>query len=91
MVITKQNQNGGPTLKGFPIEEDPTTGLLGYKIGFCPCGCNEPLYMRSVDVRQIVNKFGLTLGEYDQMLLKIKPKEPLKHKVIRFLGGKVDS
>jgi hypothetical protein len=93
MLITKQNPNGGPALKGFPIEEDSDTGMLGYKLGYVKCGgCDktETVLMRTVDTRQIVNKFGMSLDEYDQNLLKLKPKEPLRDRIIRFLGGRVE-
>lgn len=92
MLITKQNPNGGPALKGFPIEEDSNSGMLGYKLGYisCDCGKHETVLMRTVDTRQIVNKFGMSLDEYDQNLLKLKPKEPLRDRIIRFLGGKTE-
>lgn len=90
MVLTRQNPNGGPALKGFPIEEDPSTGVLGYKVGYCTCGCKEPLLIRTIDVRQVVDKFGLSLDEYDTSLFKLKRKEPLRDRIIKFLGGKID-
>lgn len=74
MVITRQNGNGGPALKGFPIEEDPDTGILGYKVGYCPCPCNKPLLIRTVDVRQVMDKFGMSIDEYDTAFFKIKQK-----------------
>ncbi len=94
MLITKQNPNGGQPLKGFPIEEDGESGMLGYKLGYirmdCVCGkmLHDQVLMRTVDTRQIVNKFGMSLDEYDQNLLKLKPKESLSHRIIKFLGGK---
>lgn len=92
VIISKQNPNGGPTLKGFPIEEDPDSGMLGYKLGYiaCQCGRQDSVLMRTVDCRQIVNKFGMSLDEYDRSLLKLKPKEPIRNRLIKFLGGKVD-
>ena len=96
MLITKQNPNGGPALKGFPIAEDTESGMLGYKVGYldfnCECGKHvyDQVLMRTVDTRQIVNKFGMSLDEYDRHLLKLKPKDSLRVRIIRFLGGKVD-
>lgn len=96
MLVTKQNPNGGPALKGFPIEEDGESGMLGYKIGYvsmdCECGkaLHDQVLMRTVDTRQIVNKFGMSLDEYDQNLLRLKPKEPLRARIIKFLGGRVE-
>ena len=89
MLVTRQNPKGGPELKGYPIEEDPATGMLGYKLGYCGCGCGEPLYMRTLDVRHIVSKFGFSLEEYEELFKKIRPRKPLRHKIINFLGGKV--
>lgn len=90
MILTRQNPKGGPALKGFPIEEDLDTGVLGYKIGYCSCGCDQPLLIRTVDVRQVVTKFGISLDEYDSSLFKLKSKKPLRDKIINFLGGRVD-
>lgn len=86
MVITRQNPNGGPALKGYPIEEDPQSGVLGYKIGYCPCSCQEALYIRTVDVRQVVDKFGLSMELYDKLFRK---KESVRNRLIRLLGGKI--
>lgn len=94
MLITKQNPNGGPPLRGFPIREDGESGMLGYGLGYitftCECGQSkhDEVLMRTVDTRQIVNKFGVSLDEYDQSLLRLKPKEPFTHRIIRFFGGK---
>lgn len=94
VLITKQNPKGGPALRGFPIREDADSGVLGYGIGYitlnCECGKStyDEVLMRTVDTRQIVNKFGVSLDEYDQSLLKLKPKEPWQHRLIRFFGGK---
>jgi hypothetical protein len=88
MIITKQNPNGGPTLKSYPIREDKETGVLGYHVGYCPCGCNEPLLIRTVDIREVVNRFGMTLNEHDQVFQRLEPKKPLRQKIIEFLGGK---
>lgn len=94
MLITKQNPNGGPPLREFPIEEDGDSGMLGYKLGYisltCKCGndLHDQVLMRIVDTRQIVNKFGMSLDEYDTRVLKLKPKEPITHRIIKFFGGK---
>jgi hypothetical protein len=90
MIITRQNPKGGPALKGYPIEEDPRTGILGYKIGYCSCGCREPLLMRIVDVRDIVEKFIGCVDEYNSIIQKLRRKEPLRNKIIAFLGGRVN-
>lgn len=82
MIVTKQNPNGGPMLKMYPIDEDPETGVLGYKVGYCPCGCNQPLLLRTVDVRDIVNRFGWSLTEYEAAIKKLKPKVSFRKKLM---------
>jgi len=87
VIITKQNPNGGPVLKGFPIEVDPDSGVLGYKVGYagCDCGRHKTFFIRTVDVQQIVNKFGLSLDAYDKVVDSLKPKEPFIKKLGRVL------
>lgn len=91
MIITKQNPKGGPPLTGFPIEIDPDSGVLGYKLGYvvCECGNNKTIMMRTVDCRHIVNTFGVSLDEYDNVVGQLNPKkrEPLRNRIIKFLGG----
>lgn len=82
MIVTKQNPAGGPTLKSYPIKEDPDTGTLGYQIGYCSCGCGKPIMLRTIDVRDIVNKFGFSLIEYEAALKKLKPKVPFRKKLV---------
>lgn len=88
MVITRQNPKGGPALKGFPIEEDPDTGVLGYKVGYCKHG--DPLLIRTLDVRKVMEKFGKSMDDYDTALFKLKKSEPLRNRIIKFLGGRVE-
>jgi len=89
MIITRANPSGGRPLRGYPLCEDPDTGLLGYKVGYCGCGCDQPLLIRTVDVRQIVDKFGGGLSDYQRWYDKLKPKQSLKHLIIKALGGRV--
>jgi hypothetical protein len=67
--------------------EDPNTGAYAYKVGYCGCGCGEEVGIRTIDLREVVNKFGFALDNLDKWKA---PREPLKHKLIRLLGGKVD-
>jgi len=62
MFITRKHPKVGASLKTYPIAEDPQSGLLGYKIGYteCPCGHCEPILIRTIDVREIVDKFGVS-------------------------------
>ena len=94
MIITKQNPSGGPALKAYTIQEDPETGLYGYPIGYCPCGCKERLLIRTLDMREICNKFGWSLTEYEETQEEVKrrlaPRLPLRHRMIKWLGGSVE-
>lgn len=90
MVLTRQNPKGGPALQGYPIEVDPATGVLGYKVGYCGCGCAEEVLIRTIDVRQVVAKFGWSMEEYESLMGSVKPKEPLRNRMIKFLGGRID-
>jgi hypothetical protein len=92
MLLTRQNPSGGPSLKGYPIEADPDTDVLGYKVGYCGCGCKKPILIRTLDVRQVLEKFGYSLDQYDTSFFKLKRKykDPLRNRIIKFLGGKVD-
>ncbi len=87
MLITRQHPKGGPPLKGFPLDEDPDTGVLGYKIGYCPHG--DPLLIRTVDVNAVMSKFGRSIDEYSSWFSKLKHRTPLKHRLIKLLGGKI--
>lgn len=93
VLITRQNPNGGPALKGFPLEEDPQSGVWGYKLGYyiCSCGCNsgEMVLIRRIDAAAVVAHFGISEEEYARIKKKIGDKVPLRHKIIKLLGGKV--
>ncbi len=70
MLITRSHPNGGRPLTGYPIDEDKKTGQLGYKIGYCPCGCNEPLLIRTIDLKEVVDRFGVSDDYYRKNILK---------------------
>jgi len=92
MLLTRANPNGGRPLTGFPIAEDEKTGAYGYKIGYCPCGCNEEILIRTIDVRQVVSYFGIGMEEMDEWKRKLKEKTkiPMRQKVIKFLQSMGD-
>lgn len=92
MIITRQNPNGGPALRGFPIEEDPDSGVLGFKLGYvqCECGKHKTLLIRTTDIRQVIQKFGFSIDEYDTALFKLKKKRPWRHRIVELFGGKID-
>lgn len=81
MLITRQNLNGGPKLKTCPLVYDESTGSLMHKVGYCN-GCNEPLGIRTVDLKEVMEVFGLSFGQ--------NYKLSLRERVIKFLGGKID-
>lgn len=78
MIITRKNKIGGRPLSGYPFEEDPDTGYLGRKVGYCG-GCNHPLLIRTIDLKEVLD----TLGEGINKPARI----PFKHKLIKYLGG----
>lgn len=79
MLITRQNQKGGPKLKSCPIDIDEKSGNFGYKIGYCD-GCNEPLLIRTLDLREILDYFGMA-GEFKT--------QSIREKIIHWLGGEI--
>lgn len=82
MIVTRKNALGGRPISKFPIGVDPDTGYYGYKIGYCTCGCNNPLYFRSIDVAEIIGYFGIKdRGE--------PVGRRVRDKLIRLLGGKI--
>lgn len=88
MVITKQNPKGGPMLKSYTIQEDEETGVYGYPLGYCDCG--QRLLIRTLDMRDICNRFGWSLTEYEEAKKRLQPKPPFRHRIIKFLGGKIE-
>lgn len=85
VIITKQNPRGGPEIKSYRLSEDPNTGVLGYKIGYCPCGCGEPLLIRTLDLREIIAHFGFSMEDYDKMMKKYRPKVRITERLIKAL------
>lgn len=57
MLVTRQNHNGGPKLKKFPITLDKDSNALGFKLGYCG-KCSEPLIMRIGDTEDVMGAFG---------------------------------
>ena len=86
MLITRKNLRAGRPLQGFPLIGE--RGLLGYKVGYCE-GCNEPIVIRTIDVREIVDNFGVSDDFYKHSFHLFGHREPIKHRVIRWLGGEV--
>jgi hypothetical protein len=81
MLLTRKNAKGGAPLKSYTLDEDPRTGCLGLKFGYCE-GCNEPIFIRTVEMRDVISQFGYSLSMKSR-------REPIKHKLIKFLGGRV--
>ena len=81
MFITRQNAKGGPRLKICPIDVDERTGNFGYRIGYCS-GCNEPLMIRTVELREVLEYFGVSGSE------KLK-HESLRERIVHILGGEI--
>ena len=79
MLITRQNLNGGPKLKSCPLVIDENSGTLMHKLGYC-ANCNEPLGIRTVDLKEVLEVFGFGEGY----------KLSLRERVIKLLGGKIE-
>jgi hypothetical protein len=89
VIITRQNPKGGPALKSYTIAEDPDSGTLGYRIGYCDCGCQRPLFIRTLEIREMLEIFGYAVDRYDSVFARLKPKVSIRHRIIKMLGGKV--
>lgn len=85
MFITRQHPSGARPLKGYPIDADPQTGKLGYKVGYCPCGCKEPLFIRTIELREVLNYFGYS--EESHQKKRLSPITKIKKRIINALGG----
>jgi len=84
MLVTRQNLKGGRPLSGFPITE--ISGVLAYKIGYCE-HCNNSIGIKTTQVREMIDFFGLTELKYRDLLDKFQPKIGIKEWLIRLLGG----
>lgn len=84
MFITRQNSKGGRGLIGYKLAD--FHGTLGYKIGYCEC-CNEPIGIKQIDLRDIVDFFGLTEMKYKRLVDKFRPRQTLREWLIKWLGG----
>lgn len=92
MLVTKKNMLGGRELTKFHIEEE--NGVWGYKVGYCSCGCNEPLLIRTIDLKDIVDQFGISLEAYNYMkeaFKKFRPRVTVRQRMINFLSKSVDN
>ena len=79
MYMLSQNPNGGVPLQKPKLEEDPETGTLCLKFGYCP-NCKYEQKLRSVEARRY---FAEMLGiNYDEF---IRVKRPLRQKIGEYL------
>jgi hypothetical protein len=73
------------------MHTDEESGLLDYKIGYCPCGCKEPLLVRRVELREIVDCFGLSDDFYGPPEKEAcLPYQSMKKKLVESLGGTLE-
>jgi hypothetical protein len=87
MFITRQHPSGARPLKAYPIDTEPRSGKLGYKIGYCMCGCKEPLFIRTIELREVLEYFGEINNSYYNKKLSLTTK--LKSRIIKMLGGTI--
>lgn len=86
MLITRKNLRGGRHLKTFPLVQE--NGLLGYQIGYCGCGCNEKLLLRTLDTQEILAHLFSSQKEYKKLIERLAPKTSFKTRVARWLISK---
>lgn len=87
MLITRKNLRGGRHLKTFPLVEE--NGLLGYQMGYCGCGCNERLLLRTIDAQEILAFLFYSQKEYKKLIHKLTPKVSFSQRLMRWLIGKL--
>lgn len=88
MLVTRQNPNGGPHLKGYPVAKDLDTDRMGYQLGYCPHG--DKIVMPFSEVSRVVNEFSWTVEKYEGFWSKLVPKTSLKHRLIKWMGGTIN-
>lgn len=87
MLITRKNCRGGRHLKTFPLVSD--NGVLGYQIGYCACGCNERLLLRTIDAQELLAHLFSRQKEYKKLIQKLTPKISFSKRLIKWLIGRL--
>lgn len=87
MLITRKNARGGRHLKTFPLVQE--NGFMGYQLGYCACGCNEKLIIRTTDTQEILAHLFHSQKEYKKLIAKLTPKNSFTERLIRWLVGKL--
>lgn len=87
MLITRKNINGGRQLKTYPLVEE--NGQLGFQLGYCGCGCNEKLLLRTTDSQEILAHLFHSQKQYKNLIHKLTPKISFQKRFIRWLIGKL--
>lgn len=86
MLFTRRNFRAGRALKSFPLEEE--NGILGYKLGYC-VSCNEAIHISRNDSQEILAHLFRSQIQYQKLIQKLEPKFTLRHKIIKWLIGKM--
>lgn len=86
MFLTRKNLNGGRPFTGFPLVE--IEGCIGRKLGYCE-HCNEPILVKTIDVKDIMAYFWYTEKEYKNVIDLLQPKIAVKTRLIKWLVGKL--
>ncbi len=93
MIITRKSPLGGRPLEDFhfPLHTDKQ-GNLGFLVGYVPkeSGVGDKILIRISDAESVANKFGLAVNDFQERFKELKPKQTLREKLIRLLGGSVD-
>ncbi len=83
--ITRQHPRGARPLTGYPIDTEPQSGKLGYKIGYRTCGCKEPLFIRTLELNEVLEYFGYSQESHERV--RVSPITKIKKRIIKALGG----
>lgn len=82
MFITTQHPRGAKKLSFKTLHPDTLTNKLGYKIGYCSCGCDESLLISISDIHDVLNEWGYINAQKEPKYI-----QKIKEKIILNLGG----
>lgn len=88
MAILRANPNGGRPLKpgSFPLVVGKD-GRMGYKLGWCDCGCKEEIVIALGDWSDFSEGINESQQKAFSIIESLKPKRTLREWLIEKLGG----
>ncbi len=85
MLMTTSHPKGAKRLSFTSLDWDTQTGCMGYKIGYCNCGCEESVVLAMSDVMDILQAWGYAIRYPNKPII-----QRIKNALIQKLGGKVE-